>query len=92
MTDLSVFVWSIVALLIIALLTLCFLLIYSGLFTRFDIGAGKPPVQNLYVGYKFDQGPYKECGSLFTEAAACAPGLRCFGIYYDNPEEVRFIL
>ncbi|XP_064632124.1 testis-expressed protein 264 homolog [Lineus longissimus] len=89
MTDVTLFVWGIIAILIIILLTLGFLLIYSGLFTSFDIGAGKPPVQNLYVGYKFGQGPYKECGALFTEAAACAPGSRCFGIYYDNPQEVE---
>lgn len=38
--------------------------------------------------FQFARGDYKESGALYEEANKLAPGLRTFGVYYDDPNEV----
>jgi len=79
---------AIVALLVLILLTLLGAAVYSGLLHKVEIGVGKPHVSNVTIAYKFDRGPYNNCGYLFSEAVSLAPKLRCIGIYYDDPDQV----
>jgi len=79
---------AIVAVLLLLLVTLLGAAIYSGLLHNIQIDVGKPPISNVTIAYKFDRGPYNNCGYLFTEACSLAPKLRTIGIYYDDPYEV----
>jgi len=81
-------VCAIVAVLVLLLLTLFGAAVYSGLLHDIQIGVGKPHISDVTVAYKFDRGPYSNCGSLFCEAHSLAPKLRCIGVYYDDPEKV----
>lgn len=76
-------------LLLCIILTLFILLVYSGLFEKVEVGAGKPPIGEAVIAYKFARGPYKEAGPLFTEVCKIAPKNKCLGIYYDDPKTVR---
>jgi len=78
----------IVAVLVLILLTLLGVAVYSGLLHDIKISVGKPHVSNMTIAYKFDRGPYQNCGYLFTEACTLAPKLRSIGIYYDDPQKV----
>jgi len=82
-------VCAIVAVLVLILLTLLGVAVYSGLLHNIEVSVGKPPVSNVTIAYKFDRGPYNNCGYLFSEACSLAPQLRCIGIYYDDPHEVQ---
>lgn len=79
---------ALVGLLLLLLLTLLGAAIYSGLLHNIKVDVGKPPISNVTIAYKFDRGPYSNCGKLFTEAYSVAPKLRTIGIYYDDPYEV----
>ncbi|XP_064605365.1 testis-expressed protein 264 homolog isoform X2 [Liolophura sinensis] len=85
---------GILLLMVCLALTVLLLVVYSGLFHSIVIGAGKPPIEDVLVAYKFARGPYKDCGQLFTETLALAPDHRTIGIYYDDPKEVspRYIV
>lgn len=85
-------VCAIAAVLLLIFLTLLGAAVYSGLLHNIQIGVGKPHVSNITVAYKFDRGPYSNCGYLFSEACSLAPQLRCIGIYYDAPCEVQLVL
>uniref|UniRef100_T1IT36 Testis-expressed sequence 264 protein n=1 Tax=Strigamia maritima TaxID=126957 RepID=T1IT36_STRMM len=90
-------VLAILGVLLLLFLTIFGLLVHSGLFTKFEIRAGKPPFDNLLVAYRFARGPYKNAGNLFTEVHLLAPSLKTIGVYYDDPQEVsssdlRFIV
>ncbi|XP_025106586.1 testis-expressed protein 264-like [Pomacea canaliculata] len=76
-------------LLLCIILTLFILLVYSGLFEKVEVGAGKPPIGEAVIAYKFARGPYKEAGPLFTEVCKIAPKNKCLGIYYDDPKTVE---
>lgn len=81
--------WIGIAVLFVAIiLTLLGYAIYSGLLDDVVVTTGKPRVGKLTFAYKFAHGPYKESGSLFTEACSLAPSLRSIGIYYDDPKTV----
>ncbi len=82
---------GLIALIILVLLTLFGVLLYSGLITKITVGAGKPPIENVTIAYKFGRGPYKNTGELFTEVTSIAPQQRCIGIYYDDPQQVSRI-
>lgn len=79
---------AVFAIFVLLAVTALALAVYSGLLHDIKVGTGKPPVGKFTVAYKFARGPYKDCGSLFTEACSLAPTLRCFGVYYDDPHEV----
>ena len=79
---------AIVVLSIIIALTLIGIVLYSGIFTSINVGAGPPPVGSLVTVYKFGRGPYSDTGAVFTEAISIAPNKRTFGIYYDDPKQV----
>ncbi|XP_070557661.1 testis-expressed protein 264 homolog [Ptychodera flava] len=81
-------VLGIVFLTIALFLTLCLLVVYSGLFHSVDVKAGRPPVSNLYIAYKYRKGPYSECGDLFTDTVKLAPDHRSIAVFYDSPCEV----
>jgi len=81
---------AILAMLVLILLTLLGAAVYSGLLHDIKISVGKPHISNVTVAYKFDRGPYTNCGYLFSETCSIAPKLRCIGIYYDDPSEVRY--
>ena len=80
---------GLIIILITLLVTVTTYVINSGLFTPISVGAGKPPIDSICFAYKFGRGPYSEVGPAFTEATCLGPNLRCLGVYYDNPEEVR---
>ena len=80
---------AIFAVLLLLLLTLLGVAVYSGLLHSIQIDVGKPHISNVTIAYKFDRGPYSNCGRLFTEAYSVAPKLRTIGIYYDDPYEVQ---
>jgi len=81
-------VCAIVAVLVLLLLTVLGVAVYSGLLHNIQVDVGKPPISNVTIAYKFDRGPYSNCGYLFTESYSLAPNLRSIGIYYDDPYEV----
>ncbi|XP_066527699.1 testis-expressed protein 264 homolog [Hoplias malabaricus] len=74
--------------LILLLPLVSFYVVYSGLLTQIHIRTGAPPVKSVTVAYKFKQGPYKECGALFSECCSLAPKLSTVGIFYDDPKKV----
>lgn len=77
-----------IVLLIVFFASVCFLFVYSGLFSPIDIGTRRPPFGILNIAYKFARGPYKNAGHLFTEAHSLIPELKTIGIYYDDPQQV----
>lgn len=80
------------ALFLCLILTLLALLLLSGLFETIEVKTGKPPLGEVVIAYKFCRGPYKECGPVFTEVCGLTPqGQKTVGIYYDDPEVVRFL-
>ncbi|RUS72922.1 hypothetical protein EGW08_019318 [Elysia chlorotica] len=88
-TTFSLLLILITVLVILLLATIITVLIYSGLLQGIeDVGTGKPPVEQLIIAYKFQQGPYHEAGQIFTEAAIIAPENKAIGIYYDDPKKV----
>ena len=76
------------ALSILLIATIFVAVVYSGLFTKITVGAGKPPIENVTIAYKYSTGPYKNCGQFFTEVVSLAPKQRGIGIYYDDPKQV----
>ena len=87
--DPALLTWiGIIVIAIAVVLTLFGYAIYCGLLHDIEVATGKPAVKNFTFAYKFARGPYKECGSLFTEACSIGPNLRCIAIYYDDPLKV----
>ncbi|KAJ8259794.1 hypothetical protein GJAV_G00173530 [Gymnothorax javanicus] len=84
MSDFVILV-SIVLLLLILLVTIMGFLLYSGLLSEVHIRTGSPPIKNITIAYKFRVGPYKDCGSIFSESCSIGPKLRCIGVYYSDP-------
>ncbi|XP_076860887.1 testis-expressed protein 264 homolog [Brachyhypopomus gauderio] len=78
---------SVIGILLISLLLTCYV-VYSGLLTTIHIGTGSPPIRSITVAYKYKEGPYKECGMLFSESYRIAPRLPTVGIFYDDPQKV----
>ena len=85
-------VFSLIGLMLLFFSTIVLFVVYSGIFTRIEVGAGKPPVLNFTVAYKYGRGPYKDTAHLFTEVTSIAPKLRCVGFYYDDPNQVRPVI
>lgn len=77
-----------IALAVLILVTLLVFLGHLGLFSEVEVKTGTPPFRELTVCYKFNRGPYKGCGHLFTEIYSIAPELKTIGFYYDDPEAV----
>lgn len=82
-------VLGIIALVVALILTLCLLLVYTGIFQEIDVNTGKPPIGSVRVAYKFGTGPYGDCGYLFTDVVSIVPDLRTIGVYYDDPKKVE---
>ncbi|KAJ7316711.1 hypothetical protein JRQ81_002873 [Phrynocephalus forsythii] len=82
------FIGLFAALVVLLLLTVFGFAVYSGLFTDVVVSAGLPPISNITVAYKFQVGPYGDCGRLFTESCSISPKLYSIAIYYDNPHTV----
>ncbi|KAJ8361164.1 hypothetical protein SKAU_G00176890 [Synaphobranchus kaupii] len=78
----------IVFLLLSLLVTIVGFILYSGLLSEVGVRTGSPPIKNITIAYKFKEGPYKECGSIFTESCSIGPKLHCIGVYYDDPKTV----
>lgn len=76
------------ALVVLLLLTLFGFAVYSGLFAEVVVSAGLPPIGNITVAYKFQVGPYGDCGRLFTESCSISPKMYSIAVYYDNPRTV----
>lgn len=64
---------------------------YCGLFHSIKIVTKNSHFPKFLVAYKFATGNYSGCSSLFSEVAQLAPDLDCFGIYYDDPDEVNLL-
>ncbi|XP_048874308.1 testis-expressed protein 264 homolog isoform X1 [Brienomyrus brachyistius] len=85
---------ELVILVLIIFLILCLLVtivgyvLYSGLLSDINIKTGSPPVKNITFAYRFKQGPYKECGTVFTESCSIGPKLSSIGVFYDDPNQV----
>ncbi|XP_017565919.1 testis-expressed protein 264 [Pygocentrus nattereri] len=89
MSDLTLLIVSLAGIFLTALLlTVSVFVLYSGLLTDVRIRTGSPPVRGITVAYKYKQGPYKECGTLFAESRSVAPQLPTVGIFYDDPKKV----
>ncbi|XP_062401626.1 testis-expressed protein 264 homolog [Sardina pilchardus] len=84
--------WQILGVVGILILTLLLMgigyVMYSGLFSEINIRTGSPPMKNITIAYKFKQGPYKDCGALFTECSRLGPKLSTIGVFYDDPKKV----
>ncbi|XP_076124529.1 testis-expressed protein 264 homolog [Alosa pseudoharengus] len=82
-------VLGVVGILILSLLLMAVgYVMYSGLFSEIIIRTGSPPMRNITIAYKFKQGPYKDCGALFTECSKLGPKLSTIGVFYDDPKKV----
>lgn len=88
-TEANDLVFCLIFLLIIFFSSVCYFLVYSGLFTPIEIRAQRPSFTSLRIAYKFARGPYKNAGHLFTEAHSLIPELKTIGIYYDDPQQVN---
>ncbi|KAF0309885.1 Testis-expressed protein 264 [Amphibalanus amphitrite] len=77
-----------IGLAVLIIVTLLVFLGHLGLFSEVEVKTGAPPFRELTVCYKFNRGPYKGCGHLFTEIYSIAPELKTIGLYYDDPEAV----
>lgn len=64
-------------------------ILYSGLLWDITILTGSPPIKRITFAYKFQQGPYKDCGQLLKESHSIAPKLSCIGVFYDDPKKVN---
>ncbi|XP_038054377.1 testis-expressed protein 264-like [Patiria miniata] len=82
----SILVLGLIGVLIAIVVTVFYLLVYSGLFHSIDIGTKKSPISKIHVAYKFARGSYSDGGPLWTEVSKAAPNLRCFAVYYDDPK------
>ena len=71
--------------------TLFGLLMYSGLLTEIVVKAGKPPIGQIRIAYKYSRGSYTHAGRYFTEVTSIAPGTKTMGIYYDDPKQVKTV-
>uniref|UniRef100_A0A4W5QUU9 Testis expressed 264, ER-phagy receptor n=1 Tax=Hucho hucho TaxID=62062 RepID=A0A4W5QUU9_9TELE len=82
--------WLILCLIfvLLSLVTIVGYVLYSGLLSEIHIRTGSPPIKNITIAYKFKQGPYKECGQLFTESCSIGPNLSSIGVFYDDPKKV----
>ncbi|XP_046881886.1 testis-expressed protein 264 isoform X1 [Hypomesus transpacificus] len=78
----------IITLLLSLILTTLGYVMYSGLMSEINIRTGSPPIKNITIAYKFKQGPYKDCGQVFTESCSIGPKLTCLGVFYDDPKKV----
>lgn len=78
----------ILLLLLTLLVTLVGFALYSGLGYKITVRTGSPPIRNITFAYKFKQGPYKNCGVLFTESCSIGPKLHSIGVFYDDPKQV----
>nr|ACO12595.1 Testis-expressed sequence 264 protein precursor [Lepeophtheirus salmonis] len=81
----------VLGLLLACLVALYLYAVYSGLSHRIAVGTKEPDVfgeKGLVVAYKTGKGPFKECGSLFSEAYSLLPTNNTIGLYYDDPESV----
>lgn len=76
------------ALLFLFVLTVVAYLVYSGLLTAITPATGAPPKGSVVLAYKTGTGPYRNCGSIFTNAVSILPNRETMGIYYDDPEAV----
>ncbi|KAK1901257.1 Testis-expressed protein 264, partial [Dissostichus eleginoides] len=80
-----------VVLLVVLLLcligTIGALIVYSGLLCDVIIKTGPPPVKNVTIAYKFNEGSYKDCGAAYTECCSIGPKLSTVGVFYDDPKQ-----
>ncbi|XP_026163905.1 testis-expressed protein 264 [Mastacembelus armatus] len=86
MSDLILVVLILLLLLCLTVTVGAFLL-YSGLLSDVVIKTGPPPIRNVTIAYKFKEGPYKDCGSVYTESCSIGPKLSSIGVYYDDPKQ-----
>ncbi|XP_041836053.1 testis-expressed protein 264 [Melanotaenia boesemani] len=77
----------IIVLLVCLAVTVGGLLAYSGLLSDVVIKTGPPPIRNVTIAYKFKEGSYKDCGSVYTESCSIGPKLSSIGIFYDDPKQ-----
>ncbi|XP_041639421.1 testis-expressed protein 264 homolog [Cheilinus undulatus] len=73
--------------LLLSLTALVCYVLYSGLLAEIIVLTGSPPIRKITFAYKYKQGPYKNCGPLFREAATLGPKLPCIGVFYDHPNK-----
>ena len=83
--------YTILLILGILALLLFLVLIYSGLLHPIKIERVESPYPEMLIAYKFSTGPYQNCGELFAKTYALAPKNNTLGIYYDNPDNVRYL-
>lgn len=86
MSDL-ILVLLLVVLLVCLVVTVGGFLLYSGLLCDVVIKTGAPPVRNITIAYKFQEGSYKDCGAAYTETCSIGPKLSTVGVFYDDPKQ-----
>lgn len=79
--------YGFLVLLVLVIAVVIILLIHSGFFTEINVQTCKPCIGEITIAYKAARGPYKESGSMFTEAHTLFPQYRTIGVYYDDPKK-----
>ncbi|KAG7472471.1 hypothetical protein MATL_G00109050 [Megalops atlanticus] len=88
MSDLVILAGIFFIIILSVLVTISGYVLYSGLLSEINIRTGSPPIKNITIAYKYKQGPYKECGTVFTESCSIGPKLSSIGVFYDDPKQV----
>ena len=68
------------------------ILTHAGFFYTLRLRMVPPPVLPLNVAYILKTGPYKNSGAEFKKLSTLAPKTKLFGIYYDDPDMVNYLI
>ena len=90
MENYTLILCGIIFLLVLLLVTVLALIFYSGLIDDVNVDVGEPPLSEGFFGmYKTGTGSYKYASLVFSEACSILPKLKTFGVFYDDPKEVK---
>ncbi|CAF1643276.1 unnamed protein product, partial [Didymodactylos carnosus] len=67
------------------ILTIIWLLKTSGLFHSIRVHVKEPPIDECFIAYKFQRGPYSTAADIFKDIMNFSPSANTIGIYYDDP-------
>ena len=76
---------------VLIVFTVLLFLAYSGYFYKHTIRLSEHVSVPRRFAYKVHIGPYENVGPLFKELCTFVPHLTLFGVYYDDPNEVKLL-